>query len=64
VDLSVYDVSGKLVKTLESGVVEAGECVTTWDRTDSRGSKVANGTYFYRLTVDGTTVSRKTILLY
>jgi hypothetical protein len=63
VDLSVYDVSGKLVRTLVSGVVEAGERVATWDRTDGSRRRVANGTYFYRLTVDGTTVSRKAILL-
>jgi hypothetical protein len=63
VELSVYSTSGRLVKTLVDGVVEAGERSATWNLADQNGRRVANGTYFYRLTVDGRTVSRKAILL-
>lgn len=63
VSLGVYDASGSLVRTLQNGVVEPGQRTVTWDRTGSSGSRVANGTYFYRLTVDGKSVSSKSVVL-
>jgi hypothetical protein len=50
VNLSVYDVSGKLVRTLVRGQVSAGTQSVTWDRTSNLGRRVAGGVYFYRLT--------------
>jgi len=62
--LGVYDVSGKLVKTLASGQVTPGERTAIWDRTDNSGHTVANGTYFCRLTVDGNSASSKAVVLH
>ncbi|MEO0082529.1 MAG: FlgD immunoglobulin-like domain containing protein [candidate division WOR-3 bacterium] len=61
--LCVYDEAGKLVRTLAQGVTEPGTKTVVWDRTDNAGARVAAGTYFYRLVVDGKPVSAKTILL-
>ena len=63
VRLSVYDAAGSLVKDLVSGPVTPGERTVTWDRTDNCGKRVADGTYFYRLAVDGRSVSGKAIVL-
>jgi len=63
VNLSVYDASGTLVRTLVSGRSEAGTRSATWNRTSDSGSRVAAGTYFCRLTVDGTSVSTKAVVL-
>jgi hypothetical protein len=63
VELGIYDVTGKLVRTLVNGTVEPGSQNVTWNRTDNDGTRVANGTYFYRLTVDGKSVSGKAIVL-
>ncbi|MEO0077807.1 MAG: kelch repeat-containing protein [candidate division WOR-3 bacterium] len=63
VNLSVYNTSGQLIRTLVDGAMPAGSQTATWDRTDLRGSRVAGGTYFYRLSVDGRTVSAKAIVL-
>ena len=63
VSLGVYDAGGKLVKTLVSGQATPGERTATWNRTDNGGRRVANGTYFYRLAVDGKSVSGKAIVL-
>jgi hypothetical protein len=63
VELGVYDATGSLVKSLASGVVTPGERSATWNRTDNRGRRVADGTYFYRLVVDGEAVSGKAIVL-
>jgi hypothetical protein len=63
VELGVYDATGSLVKTLASGAVLPGERTATWNRTDNRGNRVPNGTYFYRLSVDGESVSGKAVVL-
>ncbi len=63
VTLGVYDIAGKLVRTLASGPVAAGTQTTSWDRSDNSGHQVANGTYFFRLAVDGKSVSNKSVLL-
>jgi N-acetylneuraminic acid mutarotase len=62
-ELGIYDVTGKLVRTLVNGTVKPGNQNVTWNRTDNGGRRVANGTYFYRLTVDGKSVSGKAIAL-
>ncbi|MFO7638094.1 MAG: FlgD immunoglobulin-like domain containing protein [bacterium] len=63
VNLGVYDVTGKLVRTLVDGQVLPGAQTATWNRTDDNGRRVSNGTYFYRLTVDGRTFSAKSVVL-
>jgi hypothetical protein len=62
VSLGVYDATGSLVRTLVNGTVEPGSQSATWDRTNSSGRRVANGSYFYRLTVGGKTVTSKSVL--
>lgn len=50
VQLLVYDVQGRLVRTLESGLIKnAGRHVSVWDGLDERGLAVSSGVYFYRL---------------
>jgi len=63
VNLNVYDATGKLVRTLVNGTVQTGNRSVTWNRTDNNGRRVVNGSYFYRLTVDGKTVSSKSIIV-
>ena len=63
VELGIYDAAGKLVRTLVSGIVEPGDRSVTWDRTGRNGDRVARGTYFYRLTVDGESVGGKAIVV-
>jgi len=45
----VYDVRGRMVKTLVDGYVNAGEHIVTWNNQDNRGNPVASGTYFIRV---------------
>jgi hypothetical protein len=53
VTLGVFDVSGRLVRELAAGVVNAGQHGLTWNLVDRDGQRVANGVYFARLAVDG-----------
>ena len=50
-ELSIYDLSGRRVKTLVNEILPAGEYSADWDITDSSGEPVASGIYFYRLSV-------------
>jgi len=59
VTLGIYDVAGRLVRTLASGQQGAGQHQLTWDGLDNSGEKAANGVYIYRLTAGDYTASRK-----
>ena len=61
--LAVYDVLGHRVRTLVDGVQTAGEQRVTWDGRDDRGAAVASGMYFYRLSANGLTQTRKLTLM-
>jgi len=49
VKLRIYDVSGRLVRTLVNGPVAAGPHVAVWDGTDESGRGIASGHYFARI---------------
>ena len=49
VKLAIYDVSGRLVRTLVDGPVWPGSRRAVWDGTDSDGFDVASGIYYCRL---------------
>jgi hypothetical protein len=49
VSLKIYDVAGRLVKTLQDGVMDAGSHELTWDGSNNLGKNVASGVYFYKI---------------
>jgi len=53
VEIGVYNVAGRLVKSLASGTQSAGRQAVTWDGTDSAGIQMARGIYFLRSLVGG-----------
>ena len=61
--LQVYDVAGRLVRTLVDGQVAAGEGVKIWDGRDNSGIPAADGVYFYRLETGTRALTRKMILI-
>jgi bacillolysin len=68
VKLTVYDLLGRLVRTLVNAEMQAGQFSTTWDGTDASGKVLSSGMYVYRLeTRDGAgtslMLSRKMVLL-
>jgi flagellar hook assembly protein FlgD len=62
-NISVFDVAGRLVTTLYSGHHEPGTHSVTWDGRDTRGRSVASGIYFARLSAGEFQASRKMVLL-
>lgn len=61
-DLSVYDVRGRLVRRLVQGVVAAGPQRAIWDGRDGFGREAAGGVYFARID-DGAAVHTAKMVL-
>ena len=53
VTLRIYDVTGRLVRTLVSGPAEAGVRRVTWNGKDEFGRQARSGIYFVRLEAAG-----------
>jgi hypothetical protein len=63
VQVSIYDVNGRLVRTLANEMRAAGAYELRWDGHDDGGQAAASGVYFYRLVAPGFTQTRKMVLL-
>jgi len=65
VKLEVYDVSGRLVRTLvdEFKTPVAEGLSVEWDGRDGNGNTVASGVYFYKLVANDFSATRKMVLL-
>ncbi len=67
VNLSIYSVDGKLVRTLDLGYQSAGvyrskSRAAYWDGRNEFGERMASGLYFYTLTVGDFTATRKMLI--
>ncbi len=49
VRLDVFDVRGRLIKTLVDGSLPADRYAIGWDGRDASGERVASGVYYYRI---------------
>jgi hypothetical protein len=63
VDLTVYDVTGAVVKRLVNGERRPNNYRIVWDGRNDNGSPVASGIYFYRLRAPGFHATKKMLLL-
>jgi hypothetical protein len=63
VTLRIYDVTGRLVRTLINGFETAGWKTITWYGRNDRGQSVATGVYFYRMTAPGFEKTHKMVLM-
>lgn len=62
-DLGVYDISGRLVRSLLHERFPAGSHVVVWDGIGADGQRVRNGVYFTRLKVGDEVRSRQIVLV-
>ena len=63
VTLQVFDVGGRLVRTLSDQTLEPGHHSLQWDGRDGRGARVDSGVYFYVLSTDRKEFARQMLLL-
>jgi hypothetical protein len=61
--LAVYDVRGRLVRTLSHAPVPAANGFVVWDGTDHAGRVVASGVYVARLDWGGATATRRLVVV-
>ncbi len=62
-DLAIYDLSGRRVRTLQGGRAEAGRHSAAWDLRDESGSPARPGVYFARLALGAEARTRKLVLV-
>ena len=68
VTLTIYDLSGRVVRTLDVGhqvaaVYESRSKAVYWDGRNEVGERVASGVYFYHLSADNYSATRKMVIL-
>ena len=61
--IRVYDVTGRLVRTLVDDALPGGRHSATWDGADRGGSRVASGVYLVRMQADDFGATRKIVRL-
>jgi flagellar hook assembly protein FlgD len=61
--LTIFDVSGRLVKRLVDDVARPGTYTTQWNGTNEDGEMVSSGVYFCRLTAGSSVETKKMVLL-
>jgi lysophospholipase L1-like esterase len=63
VQLSIYDIAGRRVRTLVNRHMPAGIYTEIWDGRDAKGETIASGVYFYRLKAGKKVFTRKAVFL-
>jgi hypothetical protein len=61
--LRIFDVQGRVVRTLAEGMRDPGEYAASWDGTAEDGRRMSSGIYFADLTAQGQNFRRKLTLL-
>ncbi|MCK4546878.1 MAG: T9SS type A sorting domain-containing protein [Candidatus Eisenbacteria sp.] len=61
--LRVYNVEGRLIRTLVDGIYQAGFHTATWFGDNGDGVEVSSGIYFYRLETREKVITRKMLML-
>jgi hypothetical protein len=61
VSLQVFNVRGERVRMVHDAKLGAGRRTLSWDGRNDAGAPVGSGLYFYRVTVDDRSVTRKLI---
>jgi hypothetical protein len=63
VSLNIFDVLGKKVKSLVNETQIYGTYKVLWGGDDDAGKRVSSGTYFYRLEINNSTVTKKAVYI-
>jgi len=63
VQLAVYNVLGQNVRNLVDQDMPAGNHKVTWDGRNSDGQQVSSGIYFYRISADNFSATKKMMML-
>ena len=53
IQVSIFDISGREIKSLSGGLTSAGSHSMTWDGTDAHGEELSSGTYIILAASEG-----------
>ncbi|MCF7918378.1 MAG: right-handed parallel beta-helix repeat-containing protein [Candidatus Cloacimonetes bacterium] len=62
-ELSIYNLKGQKIKTLENGILPAGRHSVVWKGNDDSGHRVGSGMYFIKLKVGDEVFTNKVVLI-
>ena len=62
VEVTVYDVAGRQIRKLVTGLQTAGRQVATWDGRSDAGVTVTRGVYFVRTVINGSSAPVQRVL--
>ena len=63
INISIYDLMGRNIKTLVNGFQKSGLKSVVWDATNDEGHEVAAGLYFYKMEAGNFRRTNKMLLL-
>lgn len=63
VNIAIYDMMGREIKVLQSGIQTPGYGKVQWNATNNKGQPVSAGVYLYQINIDGTMDTKKMVLL-
>jgi hypothetical protein len=63
VSMTIYDVSGKLIRTLADGELPVGDHAMAWNGRDNSGQAVSSGVYFLQFVTNNFSQTKKLIVL-
>jgi flagellar hook assembly protein FlgD len=61
VSVAIYDVAGRMVRTLQAQSAQGATGQLRWDGTDDAGRALPGGVYLLRLAGDGRTVTERLV---
>lgn len=63
VQVSIYDIQGRLVKTIVNGTIAPGTHLLNWDGKDNAGQYAANGVYFISVKAESFYAANKVVYI-
>ncbi len=63
IHVGIYDISGRLIKTLVEEPQQPGHYTVTWNGKDAVGRTVSSGIYFARLVTEGYEATRRMVFM-
>ena len=63
VAIKLYDVAGRLIRTLVEGTQDVGSHELKWDGADDNRARSPSGVYFYRLQADNWSSERRLVVI-
>jgi hypothetical protein len=63
VTIDIYNIKGQKVRSLVDDIYTVGDHSVVWNGTDDNGRNVGSGVYFYRMSTENFTETRKMVLI-